>query len=1257
MIGKVGQVHLLPAWTLFGLFFFSVNNSRYISVGYGHHGKSDAEKLMSAARIGCLIAVASGVGALLWSFVFDHFQSHKVGVVLVQAAAVASAFSAVHVSSVETHVNWKVSTLLVVSLFTSMGICPIRDALASKQVIEAERRGIPTPSFGAYRMFLAVGQGAIALTSVSAMTMGDTGVLVVKSTYMLATLMLYTICFPEATVRFLLQTSGFHPLGSSLSTSMPMVKVSLLFVACLCIGCANSFIEMLFYPVLGLRGVELPMLGVAHCVALVAEVPMLYHERWWVSRIGSYAKGCFWACLAMALRLLLIAGLVTNDVQPGWFLTVSVFVCESLHGVSRVPATVCAARLAAELAPPGQVTMLSALFSMAIGSFGQALGLGMFMLMGANVKATLQLNVVLSLISAVLVRLFDTMHQPRDHELAALPTEEEALCGCTDLESFSLGDCMRVGLVHYSFFPVVGGVEKVMKDHAMLLAMHGYSVKVVAGRAEPPGPRVSVVEIPELLASHRRTAEAQAEVLNGRRDQPAAFLSLLQDLRRKLRAVLRDCDVVLVHNMMTMHFNLAASLALTATAQELTGTRFVAWTHDLAALNPNYPVHALSSVWPWYCQVRPQANFRYVAIHQKVQRDVRQVLNIASDCPVIENGIFPMQWLQVTETIECYLWSVGFLDKDLVLFNPCRVVRRKNLEYCIRMTHELRCLGHKVLFLVTGACDPHNKAGQDYRLELDALVQECGLQDCFKFVADGCDCTDSDVLALYSVADALCMASSDEGFGLPVLESSLLRLPVFCPSESPMASIVMGNTHTFDLCAEPKKSAEMVVRVLQVSPPYRARREVMAKYSYENIFQEKFLPLLEPHCYLGGGGNTADNVQYDVVVGLPSLDEEENIGRVVQAVDEGCRKYLPGRRCLLVNADCKSRDRTKDAFLGTVTVANKQHICTETHGEGKGAALLLVFQRMAKLRAPLGFCVDTDLKTISPEWVRSFAAALQEGYDMVLPRYARHRCDGTITNLIAYPVVASLFSVDVRQPIGGDFGFSLRAVEAYLSEWTPSANKYGVDIFMTATAVRQRLKLVEVELPPKIHSPSLPKLVDMAEQVVGSLLKEIKKSRATLAESLDRPIFVPELVEWGYGSMEPIPDIVVDPEELIVKAKECMHMHSATIFARLPAHLALQLRAASERGAMCQDEFVKLFFWALQKYLNGDEKDGAMAVRVIQIGYLLRAASHIAQVQGLTNEQAEALVKEFVNLFSKESKVVFASDTGDTAVPSTSFVD
>ena len=69
--------------------------------------------------------------------------------------------------------------------------------------------------------------------------------------------------------------------------------------------------------------------------------------------------------------------------------------------------------------------------------------------------------------------------------------------------------------------------------------------------------------------------------------------------------------------------------------------------------------------------------------------------------------------------------------------------------------------------------------------------------------------------------------------------------------------------------------------------------------------------------------------------------------------------------------------------------------------------------------------VDSDLRSITPEWLELLLKpVLEDGVDFVAPLYHRHKYDGTITNSIIYPLTRALYGKRVRQPIGGDFGFS-----------------------------------------------------------------------------------------------------------------------------------------------------------------------------------------------------------------------------------------
>ena len=100
--------------------------------------------------------------------------------------------------------------------------------------------------------------------------------------------------------------------------------------------------------------------------------------------------------------------------------------------------------------------------------------------------------------------------------------------------------------------------------------------------------------------------------------------------------------------------------------------------------------------------------------------------------------------------------------------------------------------------------------------------------------------------------------------------------------------------------------------------------------------------------------------------------------------------------------------------------------------------------------------VDSDLRSINPGWVGKLLGPIVRGEaDYVAPLYLRDKHDGTITNTIAYPLARALYGLRVRQPIGGEFGFSASLARAFLEEadWSSDVARFGIDIFMTTTAL------------------------------------------------------------------------------------------------------------------------------------------------------------------------------------------------------------
>src|SRR5438128_5859022 len=230
--------------------------------------------------------------------------------------------------------------------------------------------------------------------------------------------------------------------------------------------------------------------------------------------------------------------------------------------------------------------------------------------------------------------------------------------------------------------------------------------------------------------------------------------------------------------------------------------------------------------------------------------------------------------------------------------------------------------------------------------------------------------------------------------------------------------------------------------------------------------------------------------QADLVVGIPSYRNAATVGHVARATAEGLRRYFPDARALIVNADGGSEDgtveRVRASADGVPVVAGSYR-----GRSGKGSALRAIFEAVSRTGARACAVVDADLRSITPEWIGRLLGPVVEGdADYVTPLYARHKHDGTITNTVAYPLTRALYGARVRQPIGGEFAFNAALARAYLAEpvWDTDVARFGIDIFMTTTAVVRGVRVAQAFLGAKIHDPKDPgaDLGPMFTQVVGT---------------------------------------------------------------------------------------------------------------------------------------------------------------------------
>jgi glycosyltransferase involved in cell wall biosynthesis len=330
-----------------------------------------------------------------------------------------------------------------------------------------------------------------------------------------------------------------------------------------------------------------------------------------------------------------------------------------------------------------------------------------------------------------------------------------------------------------------------------------------------------------------------------------AFEALRSRIRKALAEKLSGPGVptaptVLAHNAFTFHKNLALTAALADLARE-GRARFIAWCHDLAWTNPLY-LSMLHDGMPWDLLRTPCPGVTYVAISRERQRELTGLFGWPTEkVGCVPNGIDATRFLSASDTMRLLLKRLDWHGRDMVLLAPARMTPRKNLEMAIGVVAELKATGQYPLLVVTGPPDPHS-SGQDYAGFLREECRRLRVEEDVCFLSQVLwlpgGVSDELMAELYRWADALIFPSRQEGFGLPILEGGLARLPIFCSDLPVLREIGGEDAHYFSPDSPPASVAALIHAALTAPGPAALRRRVLEEYGWEAIYREQLEPLL-----------------------------------------------------------------------------------------------------------------------------------------------------------------------------------------------------------------------------------------------------------------------------------------------------------------------------------------------------------------------------------------------------------------------------
>jgi glycosyltransferase involved in cell wall biosynthesis len=404
---------------------------------------------------------------------------------------------------------------------------------------------------------------------------------------------------------------------------------------------------------------------------------------------------------------------------------------------------------------------------------------------------------------------------------------------------------MKIILLHYSAPPVVGGVESVLGHHARLMADAGHDVRIVAGRGAQMDPRIPFMLIPLFDSLHPDILAVKAELDKG--IVPPKFSSLVETLSDELNKSTVGSDLVIAHNVYSLHKNLALTAALKNLVAKSARPRLILWHHDLAWTAPRYQSE-LHAGYPWDLLRTHVQGVCHVVVSEMRQRELADLLNIQTEqITVVPNGVDLSQFFKLESQTQAFVKQLDLMAAAPLLLIPVRITSRKNLELALKALAQLRKRWPQAMLVVTGPLGPHNPNNLQYFKHLQVLRSELGLDHTAHFLAEFSEAylPDAVIADFYRLADALFLPSLEEGFGIPILEAGVEGLPVFCSDIPTLRALGGDEAMYFSSKANAEDVADLIIENLSSHPQYQMRIRVRQRYTWESIYDEHIAPLLK----------------------------------------------------------------------------------------------------------------------------------------------------------------------------------------------------------------------------------------------------------------------------------------------------------------------------------------------------------------------------------------------------------------------------
>ncbi len=239
----------------------------------------------------------------------------------------------------------------------------------------------------------------------------------------------------------------------------------------------------------------------------------------------------------------------------------------------------------------------------------------------------------------------------------------------------------------------------------------------------------------------------------------------------------------------------------------------------------------------------------------------------------------------------------------------------------------------------------------------------------------------------------------------------------------------------------------------------------MTPINSEEIFDKTMLDIAPELSYFKN---------YDLIIGIPFIDEGEQLAELLKSIDRVLKTWL-GKRQLIV---CVG-DYSAKSTLEIISNLSLQHphiqFLLPPEISGRGTSVRAIIEISKRLDADL-LLFSAKMATekgpgIEDNWLDSLLTPIQGPYDLVLGSLRRHTGIDSIAHMLAAPILESFYGFRAGDPLGGIYAISHDFTEELAHEarfWGDTIQGAGIDFWILTRALTWNKHICEVSMGGRI---------------------------------------------------------------------------------------------------------------------------------------------------------------------------------------------